>query len=159
MLRAIPLRVRVTSAGVIRRATDADVPALLPLIRAYCLADGHAYDEQHVLTALRPLLADATLGLVLVVEQAGRLTGYAALTWGWSLESGGREALLDEIFVAEPGRGAGSALLSAVMSEAREAAARALFLETEPGNAGARSFYSRHGFAREDSVWMRRQLP
>jgi GNAT superfamily N-acetyltransferase len=159
MLRAIPLRVRVASIGVIRRATDADVSALLPLIEAFCRADGHPYDGQSVLAALQPLLGDARLGRVLLAEHAGRAVGYAVLTWGWSLESGGREALLDEIFAAEPGRGTGSALLAAAVREAREADARALFLETETGNSRARAFYAGHGFATEDSVWMRLPLP
>lgn len=131
---------------------------LLPLIEAFCRADGHPYDERRVLAALQPLLVDAALGRVLLAERAGQAAGYAVLTWGWSLESGGREALLDEIFVAEPGLGTGSALLAAIVREARDAAARVLFLETESGNARARAFYAGHGFAAEDSLWMRLQL-
>jgi len=45
-----------------------------------------------------------------------------------------------------------------VLAGAREAGARAVFLETEAHNERVRSFYQRHGVAVEDSVWMSRSL-
>lgn len=142
-----------------RRAAPADLDALLPLVRAFCAADGHEFDSERVVAALGPLLRDDSLGRVWVIDDgAGGLSGYAVLTWGWSLESGGREALLDEIFVLEQGRGSGSDLLDHVLQGARAGGAAAVFLETESPNHRVRSFYARHGFGVEDSVWMRRDL-
>lgn len=143
----------------IRRAGGADLAALLPLIREFCEADGHPYAEGRVVRGLAPLLDDDALGQVWLAEEPGGALGYAVVTWGWSLESGGREALLDEIFVRRRGDGVGGRLLREVMAGASAAGCSSAFLETEAPNDRARAFYARHGFAREDSVWMHAELP
>lgn len=127
---------------------------MLAHVREYCALDRHEYDEGRIRAALEPLLRGDRHGIVLISDAGG----YAVLTWGWSLESGGREALLDEIYVAERGRGHGARLLEAVLEAARRAGAAAVFLETEEHNDRVRRFYQRNGFAAEPSVWMRRPL-
>ena len=91
-------------------------------------------------------------------DSEGGLTGYAVVTWSYSLESGGHDCILDEIYVERRSSGTGSRLLAAAMEGAVEAGARAVFLETEAHNQRVRSFYVRHGFRVEDSVWMSRSL-
>jgi GNAT superfamily N-acetyltransferase len=133
---------------------------MLTLIREFCLVDDHAFDEAVIQPALIPLLADDALGQVWVLDEGqGDIGGYAIITWSWSLESGGRDCILDEIYVRRPGAGAGSRLLARAMRGAVEFGARAAFLETEAPNDPARRFYGRHGFHIEDSVWMSRSLP
>ena len=146
------------SSVTVRRGRPGDVIALLPLAAAYCEADHHAFDATRVRTALEPLLADDALGVVLVAEEESALVGYAVVTWGYSIESGGLESLLDEVYAADPGRGIGSQLLTASLDAARAHGARTMFLETEAHNDGARRLYERHGFITEDSVWMGRTL-
>lgn len=145
---------------MIRRAGASDTEALLGLIRAFYVEDGHPYDEAHVLGALAPLLADDTYGQVWLVcaGDPPAPLGYAVLTWGWGLESGGREGLIDEIFTARRGDGLGAELLEHVIGAAREAGCRTLFLETERANDAARRFYARHGLSEQDSVWMSRDV-
>ena len=151
------------SDAAVRRATSADLDALLALTRAFGIEEGRRYDETHVAGALEPLLRDDTHGQVWLlagpVGDDGPL-GYAVLSWGWGVESGGREGLVDEIFVAEGsrGRGLGGVLLSAVLEAARAAGCRTLFLETERPNEAARRLYRRHGLVDEDSIWMRAEL-
>ena len=132
-----------------RRAGPEDLAHLLDLCREFCAVDGHAFDEPTYRSALLPLLTDDDHGFVLVGDGA-----YAVVTWGWSLESRGRDALLDEIYVRERGIGIGSALLGIAVATARSAGARRVFLETERGNEAARRFYAGAGFVTEDSVWM-----
>ena len=144
--------------ALVRRADPADLDALLPLVAEFCAIDGHEFAPARVGSALRPLLADDGLGQVWVLADDGGLGGYAVVTWGWSLEAGGREALLDELYVRERNQGAGALLLEAAAVGSRAAGASRLFLETESANAAVRRFYARHGFAAEDSVWMQRPL-
>ena len=146
------------AAVSVRRAGPADLGALLPLAQAYCLADRHDFDDERVRGALDPLLQDDTHGIVLVAASDRVLVGYAVVTWGYSIESGGPESLLDEIYVADPGRGIGSLLVTACLDAARARGARTMFLETEAHNEDARRLYARLGFAVEDSVWMGRAL-
>jgi GNAT superfamily N-acetyltransferase len=141
-----------------RRATPDDHTALLPLIRRFYEIDHHPFDEAVVNTALAPLLEHDTYGHVWVLDDGAALVGYAVLTWGWSLESGGRDALIDEIYVDQRSHGHGAVLLAAVVDAAVQAGARVMFLETERHNSDARAFYLRHGFDVEDSIWMVRDL-
>jgi GNAT superfamily N-acetyltransferase len=147
-----------TGDGSVRRATAADLGSLLPLVAEFCAVDGHDYDEQAVLAGLVPLLEDGAAGQVWVVEGEDGVGGYGVVTWGWSLESGGRDALLDELYVRDRDRGAGTALLEAILSAARAGGANRMFLETEATNTAARRFYARAGFDEERSVWMQRPL-
>ena len=143
---------------MLRRATADDLTSLLPLVRDFYEIDHHPYDESRVVDALRPLLADDTFGQVWVVDESGSLGGYSVVTWGYSLESGGRECILDEIYVASQSAGVGSELLTATLEGARLFGARSMFLETEAHNSRVRGFYLRHGFEIDDSVWMSRSL-
>ncbi|WGL53664.1 GNAT family N-acetyltransferase [Nocardioides sp. BP30] len=133
------------------------------MVAVFYVEDGHPYDEVRVRRALGPLLADDTHGQVWLLqpdEPGADAAGYAVLTWGWSLESGGREGLLDELYVAAGWRrsGWGGLLIEQVIAQARAAGCGALFLETVRPNDRARAFYRRHGLVGQDSIWMRREL-
>jgi GNAT superfamily N-acetyltransferase len=144
----------------VRRAAPSDLDALLPLVAEFCAIDGHEYEPDRVVRALEPLLVGDDLGHVWVLDGGSGQppAGYAVVTWGHSLEAGGREALLDEIYVRDRNEGAGALLLDAALDGAREAGAGRCFLETESANTAVRRFYGRHGFVVEDSVWMQRPL-
>lgn len=113
----------------------------------------------HIQAALEPLLADAAIGDVWLVE-GEEVLGYLVITWGWGIESGGREALIDEIYVAPSHRGLGlaSALVQVSLEKAKTMNTKAVFLETESDNPQSRDLYERLGFKAESSVWMRALL-
>ena len=142
------------SAFHIRAATAADLDMLMVLGRRYCEADGHDFHEARTREAFAGLLAEPRWGTVLVAELHGATIGYAVVTFGYSIESGGVEALLDEVYLDVRGQGLGSVLLDRVLAEARDRGARRLFLETEAANERARTFYLRHRFRQDDSIWL-----
>jgi len=139
-----------------RLATSADLADLLNLVREFCEADQHVFDETHVRNALIPLLGSDRHGLVWLVGQPAE--GYAVVTWGYSLESGGADALLDEIYVRERGNGRGSDLLRYILQDLEVRGLKRVFLETERHNEAVRRFYAQHGFEEESSIWMCRGL-
>ena len=139
----------------------ADLPDLLSMIEEFYEIDRHPFYRDRVLAGLKPLLSDDTHGQVWVIldcDTTDTAGGYAVVTWSWSLESGGRDCILDELYVRERGRGVGAAALAEVLAAAAQAGAKAMFLETEAHNSRVRRFYSRAGFVPEDSVWMSRAL-
>lgn len=140
----------------VRRAGVTDLDVLVDLAAEFNAIDRHPYDEDRVRTALLPLLVDDSLGVVYV--NGDPPDGYALVTWGYSVESGGRDALLDEIYTRDRGRGKGGDLLEAVLVDLTQRGLPRVFLETEAHNFAVRRFYQRHGFQTEDSVWMTRQL-
>jgi ribosomal protein S18 acetylase RimI-like enzyme len=156
---------------MLRRAGAGDLPQLLGLVAEYCAADGHAFEADRVRAALLPLLADDAHGQVWVHvradgpdadgplgESSAPLDGYIVTAWSWSLESGGRECLVDELYVRDRRLGHGRELVERALVAARAHGCRVAFLETEAANDGARSFYQRLGFGLEDSVWLSRPL-
>ena len=113
---------------LIRRAGPTDLDRVVAMNRTFCELDHHPFDEHRVRTAFAPLLADDTHGVVWVTD---RPESYAVLTWGWSIEAGGREAVLDEIFVSERGEGYGAALVDHLVADAERRGVARIFLETE----------------------------
>jgi ribosomal protein S18 acetylase RimI-like enzyme len=133
----------------IRLARPSDLDTLVELHRQFCAIDGHPFDPGRARRGFTPLLADDRHGVVWLAEGA-----YAVVTWGWSIEAGGAEAVLDEVFVTDRGAGIGTALVGHLVADCRARGLARVFLETEAGNARVRSFYERHGFAVDDSIWM-----
>lgn len=142
----------MNSLPPLTRATPEDQPELLVLIREFCSVDQHPFDEQRIVECLPPLLECDDHGVVWKIGDP--VVGYAVVTWGYSLESGGREALIDEIYVRSRGEGLGSQALHAILDDCRARGCKIVFLETEARNARVRNFYARAGFVADDSIWM-----
>jgi ribosomal protein S18 acetylase RimI-like enzyme len=145
---------------MIRQAVPADLEALLWLLTSFSKEAGTNLGREHLLAGLEPLLNNQELGLVFVAELEGVLVGYAVIGWGWGIESGGKEALIDEVFVLKNRRnqGTGAKMLTEVMAHLEKHNTKAVFLETEAQNPNSRKLYQNLGFETEDSVWMRKAL-
>ena len=142
----------------VRRAVGGDLPVVLALVEGYCAADGHDFHAATATGGLGPLLDDDSVGVVWLAEDDGAAVGYAAVTWGWSIEIGGFEVVLDELYVTDRGRGIGSMLLAHLEADCRARGVRRIFLETERPNERARQLYARHGWTIDDSIWMSKEL-
>lgn len=126
---------------------EGDLPTLTSLVRAYYLEDGLEWVEQRQPAALHALAAEAPNGRGWLVRQGDRAIGYAVLTWSFSIESGGPDGLIDEIYLIPEvrGRGLGQRVLIMIEDEARRLGLRRLFLEVNHGNR-ALGLYRRAGF-------------
>ena len=146
----------------VRAARSADVAALLPMMAAFNRGEGIRFRRAPVAAALRRLLRERRLGIVLVAESPGRrgLDGYAVATFGYDLEFDGTDAFLTELFVRPAHRrlGVGAQLLDAVAGALRKAGARAVTLLVWPENRAARRAYARAGFEELRRVAMVRRL-
>lgn len=140
---------------IIRIANSQDEAAILALLRQYCDEVETPWSDEHLLAGLRPLLIENHHGVVLVAQQE-EIIAYSILTWGWGIESGGQEALVDEMFVKAEQRnqGIGETLLRKTLDRAKEQGVKVVFLETERENPRSRDLYKRIGFSEESSVWM-----
>jgi GNAT superfamily N-acetyltransferase len=141
---------------MIRRGRLDDLDLLAKFSAEFNEVDGHDHDEARVRAALTPLLRNDELGIVYLFGEPPN--GYAVVTWGYSIESGGRDALLDEIYLRPRGQGLGGAAFEEVLDDLRRRGIPRIFLETERPNTKVRTFYARHGFEEDDSIWMSRKL-
>jgi diamine N-acetyltransferase len=149
------------SGASFRPAAESDVGVLLELMRALYDEDGSTpLSEDTAEPALRGLLAAPDRGLVWVIEQAGEAAGYLVLTWGYSLEFHGRDAFIDELYVAPSYRGAGLGRQAVEWAEAacRAHGAGAVHLEVEIENERAHALYRRSGFAERGLRLMTKRL-
>jgi len=133
----------------VRRAVPADLDALVALHQRFCAVDGHPFDADRARRGFAPLLDDDRHGVVWLTA-----SGYAVVTWGWSIEAGGAEAVLDEVFVDDRGEGVGSGLIEHLLADCLARGIARVFLETESHNERVRRLYARHGFVVDDSIWM-----
>lgn len=142
------------------RAGQADLERLLGWVAELYHHDGIAFDAARAGPALAALLDDPTLGQVWLIALDGQPAGYLVLTFGYSLEYGGRTALLDELFVAEAyrGRGLGSRALDFAADECRKLGVRALQLEVVRHNQAAQRLYRASGFVDHDRYVMTLRL-
>jgi GNAT superfamily N-acetyltransferase len=131
-----------------RPATPLDLDALLALQRGYYGEDGYRFEPALARAAFGRLLDDPALGRAWLAEQEGHAVAYVVLTLGWSLEYGGRDAFVDELYVAPGARGAGLGRAGLAVAEAgaRALGVRTLHLEVEPGKPEALGLYRRRGF-------------
>jgi ribosomal protein S18 acetylase RimI-like enzyme len=136
-----------------------DRPALEPMVRAYYAEDGLAFDEARQGAALAAMLAGDPLCLAWLVRVADATVGYVVVTLGFSLESGGRDGVIDELFVAPAmrGRGIGAKVLALIEQEARARGLQRLYLEVGHGNP-ARGLYRRAGFVDHQRYLMSKYL-
>jgi ribosomal protein S18 acetylase RimI-like enzyme len=110
--------------------------------------------------ALEPFLADPALGRAWLFRDGAAAVGYFVLTLGWSLEYGGRDAFVDELFVSRShrGRGLGRRALEVIDEACRELGVRALHLEVEKDNFPAAELYRKRAFEDHDRRLMTRRF-
>ena len=143
-----------------RLADRSDVDVLLALRRAFCLHENMAFDEGTARVALENLLADGSLGRVWLLHLGAAAAGYVVLTLGYSLEFGGRDAFVDELYVEEPhrGKGLGSLALRLAEDTCRALGVRALHLEVDRDNGRARAVYEKAGFEDRNNYLLTKRL-
>ncbi|MDQ1083026.1 MULTISPECIES: ribosomal protein S18-alanine N-acetyltransferase [Microbacterium] len=120
-----------------RVATATDLDAIMALERASFPTDAWSA------AMMREELA-STHGWYVVVEEAGRLVGYAGLR----AVRGARDADVQTITISESarGRGRGRALLGALLGEAVRRGVHDVFLEVRADNPVAQKLYLSEGF-------------
>ncbi len=133
----------------IREATEADLPALMPLLRGYCdFYESNPTDEGLEAMARSVIAAPEEVAYLLVAtDEDGEVIGFANNQWKWSSLRGARIAVLDDLYVAESARGAGhaDALIEAVADVARGHGAPLISWFTMPDNKRAHKVYDRVG--------------
>ena len=103
--------------------------------------------------AVKQLLSNPKLGQAwfIEVEQHGvkHIAGHIIVSYSFSLEHGGKIGLIDQFYLKSDWRqhGIGTGLLPQLEALVSQDGVKALSLEVNIGNAGARNFYEKHGFS------------
>ncbi|HYP48878.1 MAG TPA: GNAT family N-acetyltransferase [Thermoleophilaceae bacterium] len=135
-------------------ATEADLPALLPLMRGYCDFYEVSPGDEELLALSRALIADPEHeGVQLIAsDERGKPVGFATVFWSWSTLSASRIGVMNDLFVHPDARGSGAAeaLIKACVERCRERGATSLGWQTAKDNTRAQAVYERVGGKREE---------
>lgn len=137
----------------IRRATSADIPELVALVRAYWdfeHIDG--FTETRARAVLGTFFANPALGCGWIADHFGEAVGYLLACYVFSLEHGGLTAEIDEFFVlpAHRGSGLGRRMLATAEKAFTEAGCTNVALQLGRSNDAARAFYRHAGYGERD---------
>jgi GNAT superfamily N-acetyltransferase len=146
---------------VYRAAVPADIEIVLRLMHGLQQDDPWSvpFRQHKVREILHELLASPRAGRVFLIFAGERCVGYLVLSFDFSLEYGGKNAWIDELFVEREfrGKGVGSRTLEFAFDAARKCGAKVLHLEVNRGNP-AIDLYRRHGFEEHDRHLMSKKL-
>jgi ribosomal protein S18 acetylase RimI-like enzyme len=141
-------------------AGPADEELVLSLMREFYAIEHLTFSEGPARSALRQILESHLHGAVAVMYAGEEVAGYLVLTFGFSLEFHGRDALMDELYVREAFRGRGAGTLSLAFAEelCRAEGIHALHLEVDRANDGAKRLYHRAGYEDHDRYLLTKWL-
>ena len=132
--------------------TPEDAATLLPLVAAFHAEYGLDLDDAHREKAVLPLLEGSPLGAIWLLGPRRAPVGYVVISFGWSVEMGGIDAFMDELYVrpAVRGRGLASEALLAITGALKDVGVTMLHMEVDRQDEAAQRLYSRAGFALRD---------
>lgn len=139
-------------SAVLTLATSEHFDRLIPLVAAFHDEAGLSQSDETREAALRPLLDGIPHGAAYLIGPPRAPIGYIVVTFGWSIEFGGMDGFVDELYV-RPGvrkRGVASEVLIALPRALADAGIKALHLEVSLENESAARLYKRAGFRVRD---------
>jgi GNAT superfamily N-acetyltransferase len=139
--------------ATVRRSTETDADALLPLVEAYVVDFyGRPHPGEDKLHDLITKLVRGEVGVQFVADSNGRLVGFATLFFTLSTLEAEPVAIMNDLYVVEDARGSSAArdLFLACRAESKARGCAYMTWETAPDNHRAQAFYARMGGVRED---------
>ena len=128
-------------------ASPTDISALVELMGEFYFEADHSLDGAKAASSFATLAADPALGAVWVLRRDGQAAGYAVLTVRFSMEYGGTDAFIDDLFVRREHRrhGLGRCALAALIAECHRRRVLALHVEVGRDNVAANALYRSFG--------------
>ena len=139
-------------SAALKLAQPEDLDRVVALVTAFHAETGISQDDAARRTGLAPLLDGIPHGAVYLIGPSRAPIGYVIVTFGWSVEFGGLDGFIDEIYVrpAVRGRGIASEVLISLPAALAEAGLKALHLEVDRADDPSQRLYARAGFKLRD---------
>ena len=128
-------------------ATPDDLVELVGLMEAFYAEAGYALDRPWAQRSFAMLMGSPDRGAVWVLRQDRVAVGHIVLTLRFSMEFGGIDAFVDDLYIDPNHRryGAGRVAMNALLDECRERGVLALHVEVAQDNVAANALYARCG--------------
>ncbi len=138
-----------------------DFNELIETMREFYAHERLTFRRSYLESAVKRLLEEPALGRIWWITETDQRVGYLVLTFSYSLEYGGKNALIDEFFVRAKhrGRGIGTQVLALADRACADCGAGVIYLEADRTNVPAQALYRRHGFIDKDRFLLSKRLP
>jgi len=120
-------------------ATIEHLDRLLPLLASFHAEEGLPVSDEQRKNGITPLLKGSPHGVAYMIGPPRAPIGYVVVSFGWSIEFGGMDGFVDEIYVRPGvrGRGVASEVLLTLPRALADAGLKAMHLEVRTDNADA----------------------
>ena len=147
----------------VRKATAADIGALVGLMTEFYAEAGYGLDESWARSVFATLFENEDRGCAWLVQDQDAPIGHAVMTVRFTMEHGGLSGYIDDLFVRPGyrGRGAAGRVLRELEKECAERGCRALIVEVGRDNHAALRTYARLGMehVEDGRILYRKLLP
>lgn len=139
-------------SAALHLARPEDLERLIALVKGFDEESGLARDEEQRHAALAPLLDGLPHGAIYLIGPARAPMGYVVINFGWSLERGGLDGRIDQIYLrrAVRRRGIATEVLTSLPTALADAGVKALHLQVERANEAAMRLAAKAKFALND---------
>jgi ribosomal protein S18 acetylase RimI-like enzyme len=116
-------------------------------MQEFYVEGNHLLDRHWAAASFSAFLQDDSLGAVWIVFHDSEPAGYVVLTIRFSMEYGGLDAFIDDLFIRPSyrRRGLGRAVLSALFAECERRKVLAVHVEVGHDNVVAKALYRSYG--------------
>jgi ribosomal protein S18 acetylase RimI-like enzyme len=131
-------------ANNVRAALLSDVQVLVELMEEFYRESNYSLERLWATNSFRTLLGDSSRGSVWLLSRDNEAVGYVVLTVRFSMEHGGLDAFIDDLFVRREHRrrGVATTALDELFAECRRRGVLALHVEVGRDNVGANTLYA-----------------
>ncbi|GAA6178732.1 hypothetical protein NBRC116594_01700 [Shimia sp. NS0008-38b] len=135
-------------SSALHLATGTDFKALEGLVVAFHAEMHITTDTAHRHAALMPLLEGSPYGAAYLIGPRRAPVGYIVVTFTWSVEFGGMEATLDEVYIRPNVRGKGMASQALILlcQTLEKNGIMGISLEVDKDDLATQKLYTRMGF-------------
>ncbi|EDZ45470.1 GNAT family N-acetyltransferase [Leisingera daeponensis] len=135
-------------SAALHLAKPEHLDTVLALVAAFHAESGLESSDAHRRAGIDPLLNGHPYGAVYLIGPTRAPIGYIVITFGWSVEFGGMDGFVDELYIrpAVRGRGVATEVLTELPKSLAAAGVRALHLEVGRENETAQRLYLRTRF-------------
>jgi GNAT superfamily N-acetyltransferase len=132
---------------VTRNATLDDITALVDMMQEFYAEADYSLDRKWAAASFSALLQDHSLGAAWIIVRDSEPAGYVVLTVRFSMEYGGLDAFVDDLFIRPSyrRRGLGRVALKALFDECERRNVLAVHVEVGHDNVAAKALYLGYG--------------
>ena len=138
-----------STPAVVRSAANNDIPVLVELMREFYAESKYSLDGDWAVRSFNQLLRSTDRGTAWISFRGSDPAGYVVLTTRHSMESGGLDGFVDDLFVRPAFRrhGVGTSLLTELFRECSKRRVLAVHVEVGSDNAAAQALCRRFGLS------------